>query len=341
MDAWRRIETIVDPDSFEVWEEAILDGNPMGYPGYEEKLQSVREKTGLDEAVVIGKAEIEGRKVVLGVCDGRFLMASMGEAVGEKIAGAVERATKEKLPVILFACSGGARMQEGIFSLMQMAKTAAALKRHSDAGHLYISVLTDPTTGGVTASFAMLGDLILAEPNALIGFAGPRVIEQTIGQKLPKGFQRAEFLLEHGFIDQIVEREKLRETLGKILKLHPSQPDRTAQTKEEEMQNKKQSEKEEGKLCQIREMTPWERVQVSRKKIARLDLTTSGSCLMILWNCMETVFLEMTRRLSAGLHSSVGNQSRSSHRKKGQRQKKILRGILECRHRRGIERHCA
>ena len=207
MDAWRRIETIVDPGSFEVWEEAILDGNPMGYPGYEEKLQNVREKTGLDEAVVIGKAEIEGRKVVLGVCDGRFLMASMGEAVGEKIAGAVERATKEKLPVILFACSGGARMQEGIFSLMQMAKTAAALKRHSDAGHLYISVLTDPTTGGVTASFAMLGDLILAEPNALIGFAGPRVIEQTIGQKLPKGFQRAEVLLEHGFIDQIVERE--------------------------------------------------------------------------------------------------------------------------------------
>lgn len=266
MDAWRRIETIVDPDSFEVWEEAILDGNPMGYPGYEEKLQNVREKTGLDEAVVIGKAEIEGRKVVLGVCDGRFLMASMGEAVGEKIAGAVERATKEKLPVILFACSGGARMQEGIFSLMQMAKTAAALKRHSDAGHLYISVLTDPTTGGVTASFAMLGDLILAEPNALIGFAGPRVIEQTIGQKLPKGFQRAEFLLEHGFIDQIVEREKLRETLGKILKLHPGQPDCTAQTKEEEMQNKEQSEKEEEKLCQIREMTPWERVQVSRKK---------------------------------------------------------------------------
>lgn len=266
MDAWRRIETIADPDSFEVWEEAVLTGNPMGYPGYEEKLQNVREKTGLDEAVVIGKAEIEGRKVVLGVCDGRFLMASMGEAVGEKIAGAVERATKEGLPVILFACSGGARMQEGIFSLMQMAKTAAALKRHSDAGHLYISVLTDPTTGGVTASFAMLGDLILAEPNALIGFAGPRVIEQTIGQKLPKGFQRAEFLLEHGFIDQIVEREKLRETLGTILKLHPGQQDRAAQAGEQEQQNKNQGEKERAEQCRIREMTPWERVQVSRRK---------------------------------------------------------------------------
>ena len=266
MDAWRRIETIADPGSFEVWEEAVLSGNPMGYPGYEEKLQNVREKTGLDEAVVIGKAEIEGRKVVLGVCDGRFLMASMGEAVGEKIAGAVERATKEGLPVILFACSGGARMQEGIFSLMQMAKTAAALKRHSDAGHLYISVLTDPTTGGVTASFAMLGDLILAEPNALIGFAGPRVIEQTIGQKLPKGFQRAEFLLEHGFIDQIVEREKLRETLGTILKLHPGQQDRAAQAGEQEQQNKNQGEKERAEQCRIREMTPWERVQVSRRK---------------------------------------------------------------------------
>lgn len=266
MDAWRRIEIIADPGSFEVWEEAVLSGNPMGYPGYEEKLQNVREKTGLDEAVVIGRAEIEGRKVVLGVCDGRFLMASMGEAVGEKIAGAVERATKEGLPVILFACSGGARMQEGIFSLMQMAKTAAALKRHSDAGHLYISVLTDPTTGGVTASFAMLGDLILAEPNALIGFAGPRVIEQTIGQKLPKGFQRAEFLLEHGFIDQIVEREKLRETLGTILKLHPGQQDRAAQAGEQEQQNKNQGEKERAEQCRIREMTPWERVQVSRRK---------------------------------------------------------------------------
>lgn len=167
-----------------------------------------------------GKASIEGNPAVIAVCDGRFLMASMGQVVGEKITRAVERATKEQLPVIIFACSGGARMQEGIVSLMQMAKTAAALKRHSDAGLLYVSVLTDPTTGGVTASFAMLGDVILAEPKALIGFAGPRVIEQTIGEKLPKGFQRSEFLLEHGFIDRIVERKETRTVLGNILQMH-------------------------------------------------------------------------------------------------------------------------
>ena len=167
-----------------------------------------------------GKAKIDGSDVVLGVCDSRFLMASMGQNVGEKIARAVERATKERLPVVMFACSGGARMQEGIVSLMQMAKTSAALKRHSEAGLLYISVLTDPTTGGVTASFASLGDVILAEPGALIGFAGPRVIEQTIGQKLPKGFQRSEFLLEHGFLDAIVERKQLKGELSHILKLH-------------------------------------------------------------------------------------------------------------------------
>ena len=167
-----------------------------------------------------GRITIDGMPAAVGVCDGRFLMASMGSVVGEKIVRLVERATEERLPVILFACSGGARMQEGIVSLMQMTKTSAALKRHSDAGLLYISVLTDPTTGGVTASFAMLGDIILAEPKALIGFAGPRVIEQTIGQKLPKGFQRSEFLLEHGFIDKIVEREELRDTLELILRLH-------------------------------------------------------------------------------------------------------------------------
>lgn len=218
--AYRRVEMIADKDSFEEWDQGIQTGNPLHYKGYPEKLEGLRQKTKLDEAIVTGKACIDGIPVVLGVCDGRFLMASMGETVGEKIARAVERATKERLPVILFACSGGARMQEGIVSLMQMAKTSAALKRHSDAGLLYISVLTDPTTGGVTASFAMLGDTILAEPNALIGFAGPRVIEQTIGQKLPKGFQRSEFLLEHGFLDKIVEREKLRETLSILLHQH-------------------------------------------------------------------------------------------------------------------------
>lgn len=220
MHAYRRIEFIADEGTFEEWDQGLQTKNPLNYKGYMEKLEGLKEKTGLDEAVITGKAEIDGIKVVLGVCDGRFLMASMGEVVGEKIARAVERATEEQLPVILFACSGGARMQEGIISLMQMAKTSAALKRHSDAGLLYISVLTDPTTGGVTASFAMLGDIILAEPKALIGFAGPRVIEQTIGQKLPKGFQRSEFLLQHGFIDGIVERPQMKETLAGILRLH-------------------------------------------------------------------------------------------------------------------------
>lgn len=218
--AYRRIEMIADENSFEEWDMDLQTENPLNYKGYEEKIEKLQEKTGLREAVVTGKATILGEPAVLAVCDGRFMMASMGEVVGEKITRAVERATRQELPVIIFACSGGARMQEGIVSLMQMAKTSAALKRHSDAGLLYISVLTDPTTGGVTASFAMLGDIILAEPKALIGFAGPRVIEQTIGQKLPKGFQRSEFLLEHGFIDQIVERPKMRETLGRILEFH-------------------------------------------------------------------------------------------------------------------------
>lgn len=218
--AYRRIEMVGDEGTFEEWDKGLCTHNPLHYKGYEEKIAHLQEKTGLEEAVVTGKVKIQGQDTVIGVCDGRFMMSSMGEVVGEKITRAVERATREKLPVILFTCSGGARMQEGIVSLMQMAKTSAALKRHSDAGLLYVTVLTDPTTGGVTASFAMLGDIILAEPGALIGFAGPRVIEQTIGQKLPKGFQRAEFLVEHGFVDAIVERPKLRETLGEILRMH-------------------------------------------------------------------------------------------------------------------------
>lgn len=218
--AYRRIEFLLDDGSFEEWDQGMTAGNPLGFPGYEEKVRALQERTGLTEAVVTGKGRINGMETVIGVCDGRFMMASMGEAVGEKITRAVERATKLSLPVILFACSGGARMQEGIVSLMQMAKTSAALKRHSDAGLLYVSVLTDPTTGGVTASWAMLGDIILAEPHALIGFAGPRVIEQTIGQKLPKGFQRAEFLVEHGFVDRILPREEAKEVLAEILRMH-------------------------------------------------------------------------------------------------------------------------
>ena len=267
--ARRRIEMVTDEGSFEEWDASLQGGNPLEYKGYEEKLEKLQEKTGLSEAVVTGKAKIDGREVAIGVCDGRFLMASMGEAVGEKIARAVERATKEKLPVILFACSGGARMQEGIVSLMQMAKTSAALKRHSDAGLLYISVLTDPTTGGVTASFAMLGDVILAEPKALIGFAGPRVIEQTIGQKLPEGFQRAEFLLEHGFLDAIVERPQMKETLSKILALHENGKAGTSDEQKCETETVADSNSEtdiKRKNSQKTDLNAWQRVEISRRK---------------------------------------------------------------------------
>ncbi|HIX98929.1 acetyl-CoA carboxylase carboxyltransferase subunit alpha [Faecalicatena contorta] len=261
--AYRRIEMIADDGTFEEWDKDLVGANPMDYKGYPEKLAAVQEKTKLKEAIVTGKAEINGLETVIGVCDGRFLMSSMGEAVGEKIARAVERATKERLPVILFACSGGARMQEGITSLMQMAKTSAAIKRHSDAGLLYISVLTDPTTGGVTASFAMLGDVILAEPKALIGFAGPRVIEQTIGQKLPKGFQRSEFLLEHGFIDRIVEREEMKTVLSEILQMHqktgaPRREKRDMQPERPEAETAAGEEEDE--------LSAWDRVQISRMK---------------------------------------------------------------------------
>ena len=262
--AYKRIELVTDAGSFEEWDAKIDEGerpeNPLNFRGYTEKVEALREKTGLDEAVVTGKATICGYPVVIGVCDGRFMMASMGHAVGEKITRAVERATKERLPVVLFTCSGGARMQEGIISLMQMAKTSAALKRHSDAGFLYIPVLTDPTTGGVTASFAMLGGIILAEPGALIGFAGPRVIEQTIGQKLPEGFQRAEFLLEHGFVDRIVTRDEMTEILGQILKMHAV----TDEKKEECPEKKKENRKNTSAVKE--NVSAWERVLKSREK---------------------------------------------------------------------------
>lgn len=220
INAKRRISMIADKGSFEAWFEGMEISNPLEDKDYENKLLEIKEKTKLDEAVITGKIRINGTETAIAVMDGRFLMASMGRIVGEKITKTIEQATKENLPLVIFSCSGGARMQEGIVSLMQMAKTSAALKRHSDSGNLYISVLTDPTTGGVTASFAMLGDVIIAEPGALIGFAGPRVIEQTIGQKLPKGFQKSEFLLEHGFIDLISERNELKETISEIIDIH-------------------------------------------------------------------------------------------------------------------------
>ena len=216
----RRIKQIADEGTFKEIGADIVTKDPLNFKGYMKKVQMLKEKTKIEEAVKCGICEIEGEKAVLAVMDGNFLMGSMGEAVGERITLAIETATKKKLPLIIFCVSGGARMQEGIISLMQMAKTSSALTKLDKAGQLYISVLTDPTTGGVTASFASLGDIILAEPNALIGFAGPRVIEQTIKQKLPEGFQSSEFLLEHGFIDKIVERKDMKSTLAKLIRLH-------------------------------------------------------------------------------------------------------------------------
>ena len=220
MGAYYRLSSVLDPGSFRELFTKVSAADPLSFPGYREKLSAAQRKTGLSEAVVTALGTIDGRKCVVGVLDSRFLMGSMSAAVGEKLTLAIEYAGKNRLPLILFAASGGARMQEGILSLMQMAKTSAALARYAQKGLLYISVLTDPTTGGVTASFASLGDVILAEPGALIGFAGPRVIQQTIGQTLPEGFQRAEYLEEHGFVDAVVPRGKMRETLSRLLRLH-------------------------------------------------------------------------------------------------------------------------
>ncbi len=264
VNAKNRIKMVADTGSFTSWFDDIEGGNPLGFPGYEEKLHAVQEKTGLKEGVVIGKAQIYGEDTVLGVVDARFLMGSMGHVVGEKIAAAVEGATEEKLPVILFCCSGGARMQEGIVSLMQMAKTSAALKKHSKAGLLYMPVLTDPTTGGMTASFAMLGDIILAEPKALIGFAGPRVIEQTIGQKLPAGFQRSEFQVEHGFVDRIVERKDLKKTLYDILKLHHKREGFVNLEKNEQL-SAAPSELMRERAAKTPLKDAWEKVEMARK----------------------------------------------------------------------------
>lgn len=218
----RRIKQIADEGTFEEIGGDILTKDPLNFKGYLKKVEVLKEKTKIEEAVKCGICEIEGNKAVLAVMDGNFLMGSMGSAVGERITLAIETAIDKKLPLVIFCVSGGARMQEGIISLMQMAKTSSAISRLNKAGQLYISVFTDPTTGGVTASFASLGDIILAEPKALIGFAGPRVIEQTIKQKLPEGFQSSEFLLEHGFIDKIVERKDMKSTIAKIIKLHKS-----------------------------------------------------------------------------------------------------------------------
>lgn len=258
-----RIKMIADPGTFTPWFANTDIANPLSFEGYEEKLTSVKNDTGLDEAVTIGQCQVYGEDIVLGVCDSRFLMSSMGHVVGEKITMAVEKAIEKKLPVFLFCCSGGARMQEGIVSLMQMAKTSAALERLGEAGLLYCPILTDPTTGGVTASFAMLGDVIIAEPGALIGFAGPRVIRQTIGQELPEGFQRAEFLLEHGIIDGIVERKDLRKVMYFLIKSHKSKEGAYAEFGDIDFKNSV-SEIVKERSFYAKEKTAWEKIKAVR-----------------------------------------------------------------------------
>ena len=259
-----RIKMVTDPKSFEPWFEDMPMSNRLNTAGYEDKVKAAQEKTGLKEAVTVGKALINGEPAMIGICDARFLMSSMGYVVGEKIARAVERATEEKLPVFMFCCSGGARMQEGIISLMQMAKTSAALKKHSEAGLLYVSILTDPTTGGVTASFAMLGDIILGEPGALVGFAGPRVIKQTIGQDLPEGFQRSEFLVEHGIIDGIITRDKMKDTMYQLIVTHKQRTGYANFDKEED-EKFDISEILKERLTSVENKTPWEKIRGTRQ----------------------------------------------------------------------------
>lgn len=220
MTAHERVESLMDEGSFESFDDHLKSSNPLGFPGYTEKVAADSEKTGLNEAVLTGTGKINGQAVVAAIMDSHFRMGSMGSVVGEKITRAVEKATAEKLPFIIFTASGGARMQEGVLSLMQMAKTSVALKRHSNERLLFISILTHPTTGGVSASFASVGDINIAEPKALIGFAGRRVIEQTVREKLPEDFQTAEFLLAHGQLDAVVHRHKLRDTLSTLIRLH-------------------------------------------------------------------------------------------------------------------------
>ena len=273
-----RINFLVENHSFEEWDTGLSTKNPLRMIGYPDRIKALQKKTGLEESVLTGKGHIDGKEVVLMVMDRRFLMGSMGQVVGEKITRGIERATRECLPIIFFTCSGGARMQEGMSSLMQMAKTSAALKRHSEAGLLSITVLTDPTTGGVTASFAMLGDIILAEPKALIGFAGPRVIEQTIHKKLPIGFQRSEFLLQHGFVDRLIERKEMKKVLSLLLSIHlttdtrhliPPQRKTTPIFYAETLPGTENRWKKSLSLEQkkrSKEKTAWERVMISREK---------------------------------------------------------------------------
>jgi acetyl-CoA carboxylase carboxyl transferase subunit beta len=228
MTAQERVDSLMDEGSFTSMDDHLKSENPLGFPGYTEKIKSDSEKTGLNEAVLTGTGTLAGQEVVVAIMDSHFRMGSMGSVVGEKITRAIEAATKQRLPFIIFTASGGARMQEGVLSLMQMAKTSVALKRHSNEGLLFISVLTHPTTGGVSASFASVGDINIAEPKALIGFAGRRVIEQTVREKLPEDFQTAEFLLEHGQLDAVVHRAKMQERLSTLVRLHTKEAGKNA-----------------------------------------------------------------------------------------------------------------
>ena len=259
--AKERLAMVLDEGTFEPWFEEIGTCDPLGTPGYREKLEAAQKKSGSSEAVTVGHGRIGGHETVIGVCDPKFMIGSMGRTMGERITLAFERATERKLPVILFCCSGGARMQEAIISLMQMEKTAAAVKRHSDAGLFYCSVLTDPTMGGVTASFATLADVILAEPQARIGFAGARVIQQTIGQALPKGFQTAQFQLEHGMVDRVVERHNLKNTLHYLLYAHPSHKHHHHR---HFVHLEHHLDQESVELSHHHEKTPWEKVKLVR-----------------------------------------------------------------------------
>ncbi|HWP96773.1 MAG TPA: acetyl-CoA carboxylase, carboxyltransferase subunit beta [Syntrophomonadaceae bacterium] len=225
--AWERISLLADEETFREFDSDQVSFNRLDFPEYDAKLERARQESGLPEALVTGTAYIDGYQVVLGVMDSRFMMASMGAVVGEKICRAADRAVELKWPLIIVVASGGARMQEGMVSLLQMAKTSAVIQRLHQAGILYISILTNPTTGGVLASFASLADLMIAEPGALVGFAGPRVIEQTIKHKLPENFQRSEFLLQHGMLDLVVERSRLKEKLSLLLKMHGGKYDTT------------------------------------------------------------------------------------------------------------------
>lgn len=266
-----RIHMVIDHGTFEPWFDKVEENNPLDTEGYLEKLSTAREKSGCSEAVLVGRAKLDGYDVVIGACDANFMMGSMGHVMGERITRAFEEATRLSLPVFLFCCSGGARMQEGAISLMQMAKTAAAVKKHSEAGLFYCAILTDPTMGGVTASFATLGDVILAEPGARIGFAGPRVIQQTIGQTLAEGFQTAEFGLEHGLVDAIVERKDLRSRLQYLARVHSPRFKHT--TKADASISSKSTDEN---FVDVQK-TPWEKIKLcrSRDRACMMDYVTS------------------------------------------------------------------